>query len=848
MRLHEALLDAHRRLGLTIQPGLFGALSEAQKEAIVALAEAGRRHAKTDLDRLDAAIRTLIDVRYDDDHTRSSARKALDALLNLKDGLGDPSDPDAVADLSDDPEDEAQAVAQSKKVAKAAKAAEKVAAKGTPKGDDKPEAKAAASGDGGSSGGKSIELKIAASDDEGRRVRLTGDFEPTPVLAEGSAPEGSTWDVLLIQPGISKNRRRYRREVLQEALGRGAFDNARAFAPDGPDHFGFGEFGRKRGPKELVGWWTDPRYEEAISLPDGKMAEGVVGTFHVSEAAPWLKTMLADAWARKKPDLVGWSIVGDGDIKVVRGADGRPLADVSRMDVVESIDPVVNPAAGGRTLRLVASKEGMVNWTGLTLAEAVRGLGAGTILPDELKDNRPDLFRLIESFDGAPPKTADPAEGVKTLVEAEFGKIKAIQYLEAKLAARSRLAEPIKARVRDRVTSALMGGKVLAEAEIEQIVTDEVTYVGQFSPAPSAGIGAAQISDVKAERDQMVEAAYKGLKGEDPKFSIAKFYVDLTGDSNFSGKYVDGGRLTESLLTESITTSTFAEIMGDSVTRRMLDYYNLPGLDAWRSIVNVGSVKDFRTYRRVRFGGYGNLPAVAQGDPYTALSTPGDEEATYAISKRGGTEDMTLESIANDDLNAMRDIPRRLGRAAGQTLHEFVFDFLRTNPTIYDSSALFVAGHGSNLGSTALDATTLAAGRLVMKKQTDMSNSKRLGIVPKYLVVPNDLEQKAYELTATDREVASANNTLNWIKTFGLSVIVVDYWTDANNWYLVADPNAVPTIEVAFFNGNQEPELFVQDQPTVGNVFTNDKITYKIRHIYGGAVMDFRGFYGAVVA
>ena len=78
-------------------------------------------------------------------------------------------------------------------------------------------------------------------------------------------------------------------------------------------------------------------------------------------------------------------------------------------------------------------------------------------------------------------------------------------------------------------------------------------------------------------------------------------------------------------------------------------------------------------------------------------------------------------------------------------------------------------------------------------------------------------------------------------------VIVVDYWTDSDNWYLVADPNYIPTIELGFLNGKQEPELLTQNDPTVGSVFTADKISYKIRHIYGGAVLDFRGFYGEVV-
>jgi hypothetical protein len=54
-------------------------------------------------------------------------------------------------------------------------------------------------------------------------------------------------------------------------------------------------------------------------------------------------------------------------------------------------------------------------------------------------------------------------------------------------------------------------------------------------------------------------------------------------------------------------------------------------------------------------------------------------------------------------------------------------------------------------------------------------------------------------------------------------------------------------IEIGFFGGREEPELFVQDAPNVGSLFSNDVITYKIRHIYGGGVLDFRGFVGGIV-
>jgi len=78
-------------------------------------------------------------------------------------------------------------------------------------------------------------------------------------------------------------------------------------------------------------------------------------------------------------------------------------------------------------------------------------------------------------------------------------------------------------------------------------------------------------------------------------------------------------------------------------------------------------------------------------------------------------------------------------------------------------------------------------------------------------------------------------------------VIVVDYWTDADNWWLVADPKLAPTFELGFLNGKQEPELLSQNDPTQGSLFSADKVSYKIRHIYGGAVLDWRSYFGGIV-
>lgn len=81
-----------------------------------------------------------------------------------------------------------------------------------------------------------------------------------------------------------------------------------------------------------------------------------------------------------------------------------------------------------------------------------------------------------------------------------------------------------------------------------------------------------------------------------------------------------------------------------------------------------------------------------------------------------------------------------------------------------------------------------------------------------------------------------------------VKTIVIPYWTDATDWCMIADRTAGVGLEIGFLDGQEMPELLVSDIPNVGSWFTNDKITYKIRHIYGGGVTDYRFFDGSVVA
>ena len=350
-----------------------------------------------------------------------------------------------------------------------------------------------------------------------------------------------------------------------------------------------------------------------------------------------------------------------------------------------------------------------------------------------------------------------------------------------------------------------------------------------------------------------LKEAYIDFTGRQPKWSDTEDFnremlresatVQRSGHADFFDSALRG--------LESVSSSTWGFVLGDSITRRLVALYNEPSLQDWQQIVSsIVPVNDFRTQRIERMGGYGTLPIVNQAAPYNPLTSPSNEEVTYGIAKRGGTEDLTLETIANDDIRAVQRIPMLLGLAAARTLHNFVWELISptTNANVYDSTALYIAGH-ANTAASALSSTSLEAVRVKLRKQAAFGDTANiLSLTPKTLVVPPTLEPLAWQLVnsavaiPSGAPVGAAANQPNLHQ--GMNLVVKDYWDaqSTTGWVIVADPAMCPTIEVGFYQGQQDPALFVQNDPTVGSVFTNDKITWKLRHIYSGAVLDFRAF------
>jgi hypothetical protein len=660
---------------------------------------------------------------------------------------------------------------------------------------------------------------------------------------------GNLWNVCILKFGLSADGRLDFKRANMTAAEVAKFEGAKLFALRTGQHQDAAKHGKP--PVDIIGVVTKPETRD----------DGIYGQVIFLPTGYGIRDNLKAARDMGVPDPYGLSVDIDGKASKskVRGKEVLSLLSINQV----SVDVVYDPAAGGQFLQMAAAAE-----AGHEEAEMFQKLLAA------LQGTRPDLVVKITAAIEAGTMTEDEAltqiaaatvkdaggdagntdlvakitAALQQLVAtpgADNGANKETQILACEIRLeRALVGSGLPVTAQDHIRKNF-DGKIFAAVELDNMIKSTKEMLDSAIAGTGLVIEAGQIraAIVADQHDKHIKMFDDFFDGKVMSFKAC--YQDFTGDMLVTGQLRDAVKMQA-----SIATGGFTEMLGDSITRRMVSEYNASGLDDWRKICDTPvPLNDFRTNRRPRLGGYGDLPAVAQGAAYGALTSPADEESTYAATKRGGTEDITLEAIKNDDVGLVRRVPVRLGRAAARTLYKFVFAFLDSNAAIYDAVALFHATH-SNLAVAALAKATLQANRLAMWKQQEQGSAEPLGIAPKSLIVPLDLADAAYELTVQPNLAGIGTFTPTassavWNQTWEL--IVCKTWSDTNNWYTMADPKDIPTIEIGFLDGKQDPELFVQDLPTVGSMFSNDKLTYKIRHIYGGAVIDYRGIQGNVV-
>jgi uncharacterized protein with von Willebrand factor type A (vWA) domain len=181
-----------------------------------------------------------------------------------------------------------------------------------------------------------------------------------------------------------------------------------------------------------------------------------------------------------------------------------------------------------------------------------------------------------------------------------------------------------------------------------------------------------------------------------------------------------------------------------------------------------------------------------------------------------------------------------------------VFGIIRDNTAFEeDAVALVAAGH-ANHGVGAIDLANLQAMRAQIHAQEDLDAQEHGRLVGRHVLVPPEIYDTAYELLFTDGKPTLASTDSdkrpNVLRSkYGLSLHEIAAFTDANNYWMTASASEADFIFVLFLNGQQNPQIYVQDLDRVGTFFDSDEIRWKVRHIYQAEAVDYKPIAGRIV-
>lgn len=339
----------------------------------------------------------------------------------------------------------------------------------------------------------------------------------------------------------------------------------------------------------------------------------------------------------------------------------------------------------------------------------------------------------------------------------------------------------------------------------------------------------AGVADAKT-REAARASAHRGAKLLD----LAKASLDRAG---IKYSHMDQMQIVAAAFTQG--TSDFPVLL-ENVMHKALQSAYAAAPDTWSRFCAVGSVSDFRAHNRYRVGSLGNLDTLNELGEFTNKTIPDGEKASVQIGTRGNIINLSRQAVINDDLGAFIGLAAQLGRAGRRTIEAAVYALLAENsglgPTMGDGKTLFHADHGNIGAGSALSVVGIDADRVLMASQTDISGNDFLDIRPSVLLVPIGLGSAARILNEAQYDPDTANKLHKPNAVAGLFNDIVDTpRLTGTRRYLFADPSDVPSLEVAFLDGNQEP--YVEQQAG----FTVDGTQYKVRLDFGVAAVDYRG-------
>lgn len=266
---------------------------------------------------------------------------------------------------------------------------------------------------------------------------------------------------------------------------------------------------------------------------------------------------------------------------------------------------------------------------------------------------------------------------------------------------------------------------------------------------------------------------------------------------------------------------------------------------SWRMIAAIRPVKDFKqitSYSLVGDFDYKEIPAGGKLEH----AEPGELSYSNQAKSFGRMLGIDRRDLINDDIGALTTAPKRLGRGGATKLNNvFWTAFLDNSSFFATGNANYLEGATAGTNDTRMNIEGLTRAETLFFDQTD-PNGFPMAATGKYLLVPNALHASAMALmnstevrdTTASTKIGTANpHAGKWtvVRSAYLSNSAITGYSAAA-WYLLADPNDVPVIEVAFLNGVEAPTVESADAD-----FDTLGIQMRGFHDFGVTKQEYRG-------
>ncbi|MGB8248291.1 MAG: hypothetical protein WCE98_09810, partial [Chlorobium sp.] len=372
--------------------------------------------------------------------------------------------------------------------------------------------------------------------------------------------------------------------------------------------------------------------------------------------------------------------------------------------------------------------------------------------------------------------------------------------------------------------------------------------------------------------------AGEGQRAPSRRGTTSPEYQRRLGEAvSFVADVVEGRRPSYHLM-EALSTSDFPILFGDILDRQVLASYR-EWVPTWQPIAKRRVVRDFRGVKLFKplTGMNGILEEVGELAEYPEGDLDEQATQTITVAKYGKRLGLSWESIVNDDLDQLRDIPNRMGRMARRTENRLATELYVDAAGPHAS--LYTVGNANIVNTTnapgmvggddnpPLSVIGLTQALLVLGNMTD-EDGNPIEHEAATLVVPPALEVTANNiLNATAIELTTMGGTVdgtpfperrllaaNWLSRkvrLVVNPIIPNIATSNGNtsWWVFADPAADrEALVMAFLRGWEDPAVFMKsanarrvgggDIDPLDGDFDTDSVAYKVRHVIGAARVD----------